>query len=39
MAIETFRAETPPDNRVYGPHIEAGILRGNAGSLVIINLR
>ncbi len=39
MAIETYRAESPPNNRAYGDFVEAGILHGNAGSLVIINLR
>jgi quercetin dioxygenase-like cupin family protein len=39
MAIERYRSESPPENRAYGDIIQAGIVRGNAGSLVIINLR
>lgn len=39
MPIESYRAESPPENRSYGNCIQAGIVRGNAGSLVIINLR
>jgi quercetin dioxygenase-like cupin family protein len=39
VGIETYRAVSPPDNRRYGEFVEAGIVRGNAGSLVIINLQ
>jgi mannose-6-phosphate isomerase-like protein (cupin superfamily) len=38
MPIESYRAESPPENRSYGDCIQAGIVRGNAGSLVIINM-
>jgi quercetin dioxygenase-like cupin family protein len=39
MPIESYRVETPPEQRAYGDFIQAGIVRGNAGSLVIITLR
>jgi quercetin dioxygenase-like cupin family protein len=38
MKVEVFRIEDPPGNVVYGPHLQAGIVRGNAGSLVVIRL-
>jgi quercetin dioxygenase-like cupin family protein len=36
--IEIFRADTPPNARLYSDHLTAGIVRGNMGSLVVIRL-
>ncbi len=38
MDIEVFRAENPPQMQRYGEALEAGIVRGNMGSLVVIKL-
>ena len=39
LSIETYAAASPPESRRYGETVEAGIVRGNAGSLVVINLQ
>ncbi len=38
MNIEVFRAENPPEIQRYGEALEAGIVRGNMGSLVVLKL-
>jgi quercetin dioxygenase-like cupin family protein len=38
MSIEVFRAENPPRMQRYGDALEAGIVRGNMGSLVVLKL-
>ncbi len=38
MDIEVFRAENPPQMQRYGEALEAGIVRGNMGGLVVIKL-
>ncbi len=38
MNVEVFRAESPPQAQRYGEALEAGIVRGNMGSLVVIKL-
>lgn len=38
MEIEVFRADTPPQAQRYSDALEAGILQGNMGSLVVIKL-
>ena len=38
MHIEVFRAESPPQAQRYGEALEAGIVRGNMGSLVVLKL-
>ena len=38
MDIEVFRAENPPRMQRYGEALEAGIVRGNMGSLVVLKL-
>ncbi|MDQ3911590.1 MAG: cupin domain-containing protein [Actinomycetota bacterium] len=38
MEIEVFRAESPPQAQRYGETLEAGIVRGNMGSLVVLKL-
>ena len=38
MDIEVFRAENPPKMQRYGEALEAGIVRGNMGSLVVMKL-
>ncbi|MDP8949920.1 MAG: cupin domain-containing protein [Actinomycetota bacterium] len=38
MDLEVFRAENPPQSQRYGEALEAGIVRGNMGSLVVFKL-
>ena len=38
MNIEVFRAENLPQAQRYGEALEAGIVRGNMGSLVVLKL-
>ena len=38
MSIEVFRATDPPERRRNREFIEFGVVRGNAGSLVVILL-
>ena len=38
MDVEVFRAENPPQAQRYGEGLEAGIVRGNMGSLVVLKL-
>ncbi len=38
MDIEVFRPENPPQMQRYGEALEAGIVRGNMGSLVVLKL-
>ncbi len=38
MDVEVFRAENPPRMQRYGEALEAGIVRGNMGSLVVMKL-
>ena len=38
MDVEVFRAESPPGMQRYGEALEAGIVRGNMGSLVVMKL-
>ncbi len=38
MNVEVFRAENPPQAQRYGDTLEAGIVRGNMGSLVVLKL-
>ena len=38
MDVEVFRAENPPQAQRYGEALEAGIVRGNMGSLVVLKL-
>ncbi len=38
MYVEVFRAENPPHAQQYGEALEAGIVRGNMGSLVVLKL-
>ena len=38
MNIEVFRTENPPEIQRYGEALEAGIVRGNMGSLVVLKL-
>ncbi len=38
MDIEVFRAESPPQMQRYGEALEAGMVRGNMGSLVVLRL-
>ncbi len=38
MDVEVFRAENPPRMQRYGEALEAGIVRGNMGSLVVLKL-
>ncbi len=38
MDVEVFRAENPPRMQRYGEALEAGIIRGNMGSLVVLKL-
>ena len=38
MMIETFRATDPPERRRNRDFIEFGVVRGNAGSLVVLIL-
>jgi len=38
MDVEVFRAENPPQMQQYGEALEAGIVRGNMGSLVVLKL-
>ena len=38
MDIEVFRAESPPQAQRYGEALEAGIVRGDMGSLVVLKL-
>jgi quercetin dioxygenase-like cupin family protein len=38
MDIEVFRADNPPQAQRYGEALEAGLVRGNMGSLVVLNL-
>jgi quercetin dioxygenase-like cupin family protein len=38
MNIEVFRAENPPRMQRYGEALEASIVRGNMGSLVVMKL-
>ena len=38
MAIEVFRATDPPERRRNRDFVEFGVVRGNAGSLVVIIL-
>jgi len=38
MDIEVFRAENPPQVQRYGEALEASIVRGNMGSLVVLKL-
>ena len=38
MGIEVFRAENPPQMQQYSDALEAGIIRGNMGSLVVLKL-
>lgn len=38
MNVEVFRAENPPQAQRYGGTLEAGIVRGNMGSLVVLKL-
>ena len=36
--VEVFRAENPPQAQRYGEALQAGIVRGNMGSLVVLKL-
>ena len=38
MDIEVFRTENPPRMQQYSDALEAGIVRGNMGSLVVLKL-
>ncbi len=38
MNVEVFRAENPPQVQRYGEALEAGMVRGNMGSLVVLKL-
>ncbi len=38
MDVEVFRAGNPPRMQQYGDALEAGIVRGNMGSLVVLKL-
>ena len=38
MYVEVFRPENPPRMQRYGEALEAGIVRGNMGSLVVLKL-
>ena len=38
MNVEVFRAENSPQMQQYGDGLEAGIVRGNMGSLVVLKL-
>ena len=38
MNVEVFRAESPPQAQRHGEALEAGIVRGNMGSLVVLKL-
>ncbi len=38
MDVEVFRAENPPRRQRHGEALEAGVVRGNMGSLVMIKL-
>jgi hypothetical protein len=37
MDIEVFHPENPPQMQRYGEALEAGIVRGNMGSLVVLS--